>query len=161
MTSTPQQAIKQSEAKHDPYVYHDIHLISSTKLEINIMVFGENLSVGRTLTETDKDKMTNTINMFRYLDEQVMLETARDPEYGWNSLKDWRTWATAKLTAFTDKLVEEQAERIDSKRKEIAKKRLANKQMINPIYVLSEKGAKMEIASQLADKMGFTEQVAE
>lgn len=127
MTNTPQQAIKQSETKHDPYVYHDIHLISSTKLEINIMVFGENLSVGRTLTETDKDKMTNTINMFRYLDEQVMLETARDPEYGWNNLKDWRTWATSKLTAFTDKLVEEQAERIDSKRKEIAKKRLANK----------------------------------
>ena len=30
--------------------------------------------------------------------------------------------------------------------------------MINPIYVLTEKGAKMEIASQLADKMGFTEQ---
>lgn len=70
-------------------------------------------------------------------------------------------WATAKLTAFTDNLVEEQAERIDSKRKEIAKKRLANKQLINPIYVLTEKGAKMEIASQLADKMGFTEQVAE
>ena len=91
------------------------------------MVFGENLSVGRTLTETDKDKMTNTINMFHYLDEQVMLETARDPEYGWNSLKDWRTWANSKLTAFTDKLVEEQAERIDSKRKEIAKKRLENK----------------------------------
>ena len=128
MTNTPQQAIKQSEAKHDPYVYHDIHLISSTKLEINIMVFGENLSVGRTLTETDKDKMANTINMFRYLDEQVMLETARDPEYGWNSLKDWRTWATAKLTAFTDKLVEEQAERIDSKRKEIAKLRALDNQ---------------------------------
>ena len=33
--------------------------------------------------------------------------------------------------------------------------------MINPIYVLTEKWAKMEIASQLADKMGFTEQVAE
>lgn len=127
MTNTPERAIKQEETKHDPYVYHDINLISSTKLEINIMVFGENLSVGRTLTETDKDKMTNTINMFRYLDEQVMLETARDPEYGWNSLKDWRTWANSKLTAFTDKLVEEQAERIDSKRKEIAKKRLANK----------------------------------
>lgn len=127
MTNTPQQVIKQSEANHDAYVYHDIRLISSTKLEINIMVFGENLSVGRMLTETDKDKMTNTINMFRYLDEQVMLETARDPEYGWNNLKDWRTWATAKLTAFTDKLVEEQAGRIDNKRKEIAKKRLANK----------------------------------
>lgn len=127
MTNTPEQAIKQSETKHDPYVYHDINLISSTKLEINIMVFGENLSVGRTLTETDKDKMTNTINMFRYLDEQVMLETARDPEYGWSSLKDWRIWANSKLTAFTDKLVEEQATRIDSKRKEIAKKRLANK----------------------------------
>lgn len=127
MTNTPEQAIKQSETKHDHYVYHDINLISSTKLEINIMVFGENLSVGRTLTETDKDKMTNTINMFRYLDEQVMLETARDPEYGWSSLKDWRIWANSKLTAFTDKLVEEQATRIDSKRKEIAKKRLANK----------------------------------
>lgn len=127
MTNTPQQAIKQSEFKHDPYVYHDIHLISSTKLEINIMVFGENLSVGRTLTEADKDKMTNTINMFRYLDEQVMLETARDPEYGWNNLKDWRVWANAKLPAFTDKLVEEQAGRIDSKRKEIAKLRSLDK----------------------------------
>lgn len=128
MTNTPQQAIKQSEAKHDPYVYHDINLISSNKLELNVTVFDENLSVGRTITESDKTKMTNTINMFRYLDKQVMLETARDPEYGWSTLKDWRTWANSKLTTFTDKLVEEQAERINAKRKEIAKKRLANKQ---------------------------------
>lgn len=115
------------DIERDPYVYHGLVRPTSAKLELNIMVGKVNLSLGRTITEKDKVKMQNNVDLFEYLDQKVVEEVARDPRFGWTNLTQWRSWATGYVTEFVDKMLEKQAEQASQELDEIAKLRLAGK----------------------------------
>lgn len=100
------------ELKRDKYIRHELNHPTNSKLEINVMVGDYNLSTGRVLTEKDNDKMENTINLFKYLDDKVVDEVKRNPTFGWRSLNEWRTWATSYVTPYVNQSLEEQAENI-------------------------------------------------
>ena len=102
------------ELKRDKYIRHELNRPTNSKLEINVMVGDYNLSTGRVLTEKDNDKMENTINLFKYLDDKVVEEVKRNPTFGWRSLSEWRVWATSYVTPYVNQSLEEQAESIDN-----------------------------------------------
>ena len=102
------------ELKRDKYIRHELNRPTNSKLEINVMVGDYNLSTGRVLTEKDNDKMENTINLFKYLDDKVVEEVKRNPTFGWRSLSEWRVWATSYVTPYVNQSLEEQAESINN-----------------------------------------------
>lgn len=98
----------------DPIIRHELNQPSNSKLEINVMVGPYNLSTGRVLTEKDPIKMENTVSFFDYLDEQVVKEVEKNPKFGWRSLSEWNSWATAHVTPYVNQSLEEQAENINN-----------------------------------------------
>lgn len=97
------------ELKRDKYIRHELNHPTSSKLEINVMVGDYNLSTGRVLTEKDTDKMENTINLFKYLDDKIVEEVEHNQKFGWRSLNEWRTWATSYVTPYVNQSLEKQA----------------------------------------------------
>lgn len=122
MTQAQSQSIKR-----DPYIHHDLVQPTSSKLELNIMVGSVNLSVGRNINEKDHDKMANTVALFKYLDEKVVDEVRRNPNFGWTNLAEWRSWATGYVAEFVNKSLEEQAEQAQLELERIAELRRAGK----------------------------------
>lgn len=114
------------ELKRDPFIRHELNQPTSSKLELSIMVDDINLSLGRIITEKDRHKMENTINMFKFLDEKVVEEVQRNPAFGWTSLSEWRSWATGYVAEYNNKQLEEQSKELSVKLQEIARKRLDN-----------------------------------
>lgn len=113
---------------HDKYVYIDMDLRTASELHLDIIVYGNSLTLeaDRTVTNKDKSDMEQAIEYFKFLNLKIMEEIERDPGFMWTTLESWRSWANSFNQEFLAKQVEEQAERIKAKQAEIIKKRLAS-----------------------------------
>lgn len=81
-------------------VYIEFNKLNSGKHELKVMVYGINLSEGRTITEKDKDKIDKLSRYVKLLNSKIDKEIEINPKFVWLTLAEWRQWATQYINEF-------------------------------------------------------------